>query len=135
MTLYFSFFMANLPLLNEIKIKSVFLINRNETYIIGKPYIIVIDFVACLGSLPTPVIHWLKEMALTTIFMINLIILYCWHRYSNMGCVFWPSDYNWINMKESTILLVAITIHGEKWMFNYGTAILYVQLYYLDVQL
>ena len=25
--------------------------------------------------------------------------------------------------------------HGEKWMFNYGTAILYVQLYYLDVQL
>ena len=25
--------------------------------------------------------------------------------------------------------------HGEKWMFNYGIAILYVHLYYLDVQL
>ena len=28
-----------------------------------------------------------------------------------------------------------LPLHGEKWMFNYGTAILYVQLYYLDVQL
>ena len=31
--------------------------------------------------------------------------------------------------------LTTSSIHGEKWMFNYGTAILYVQLYYLDVQL
>ena len=52
--------------------------------------------------------HWCKRMAVTTIFTINLSLLHCWHRYSNMGYVFWPSDYNWINMKESTILLVAI---------------------------
>ena len=44
------------------------------------------------------------------IFMINLSLLYCWNRYRNMGCVFWLSDYNWINMRESIILLVAIAI-------------------------
>ena len=38
----------------------------------------------------------------------NLILLYCWHRYSNRGCVFWSSDYNWINMIELIILLVAV---------------------------
>ena len=42
--------------------------------------------------------------------MINLTILYYWHRYSNMWCVFWPSGYNWMNMRESTTLLFAIAI-------------------------
>ena len=32
------------------------------------------------------------------------------NRYSNIVCVFWPSDYKYINMKESSILLVAIAI-------------------------
>ena len=40
--------------------------------------------------------------------MINLTLPYCRNRYSNMECVLWPSDYNWINMNESTILLVAM---------------------------
>ena len=42
--------------------------------------------------------------------MINLTLFYCWHRYSNMGCVFRPSNYNWINTKEPTILLIAVAI-------------------------
>ena len=49
-------------------------------------------------------------MAITTIYIINLSLLYCWHRYNNMGCVFRPSDYSWINKKESAILLVATAI-------------------------
>ena len=43
-------------------------------------------------------------MVVTTMFMINLTILYCWHRYSNMGCVFWPCDYDWINRKKSIFI-------------------------------
>ena len=49
-------------------------------------------------------------MAVTTIFMNNLTLPYCWHRCSKMRCVFWRSNYNWMNMGESTILLVDIAI-------------------------
>ena len=36
-------------------------------------------------------------MAITTIFMINLTLLYCWHRYGNMGFVSWSNKYERIN--------------------------------------
>ena len=49
-------------------------------------------------------------MSVTTIFMNYLSFRYYWHRYSNMVCLFWPSVYNKISIKESTISLVAIAI-------------------------
>ena len=49
-------------------------------------------------------------MDVKTIFMNHWALFYCWPRYSNMGCMIWPSDWNWINMKAQTISLVAIVI-------------------------
>ena len=74
---------------------------------------------------------WFKN----TFFKPNKFYLIQINHFFKSKKVFQKNNFLWFNQIFSLSVVKLFYVHGEKWMFNYGAAILYVQLYYLDVQL